>query len=129
MVAANLSKEGEQTVTSVADKTERITDVFLRLGEDPALLSEFERDPRAVLEASGLSESQVSTVLTGDAGTVRSVVADEVASDPVRRHIVVAPRMTIYKPEPEPDSEPEPEPDPEPESEPEERHAAEPALA
>jgi len=114
-------------VTSVADRTEQITDVFLRMGEDPALLSEFERDPRAVLEASGLSESQVSTVLTGDADTVRAAVADEVARDPVRRHIVVAPRMTIYKPEPEPDSEPEPEPEPEPD--PEERHAAEPARA
>lgn len=105
-------------MTRVAERTERITDLFLRLAEDSALLSEFVRDPRVALEASGLNESQIETVLTGDADTVRAAVADEVVRDPVRRHIRVAPRMIVY-PEPEPGPEPDPEPDPEPEPEPE----------
>jgi hypothetical protein len=107
-------------VTRVAERTERITDLFLRLAEDPALLSEFARDPQVALEASGLNESQVATVLTGDADTVRAAVADEVARDPFRRHIRVAPRMIVY-PEPEPEPEPEPDPEPKPELESEER--------
>jgi hypothetical protein len=112
-------------VTRVAERSERITDMFLRLAEDPALLSEFARDPRVALEAAGLTDTQVATVLTGDADTVRTAVADEVARDPVRRQILVAPRMTIYKPEPDSEPEPEPEPDsePEPEQAPEDRRA------
>src|SRR5437879_2359238 len=62
--------EGADDLTRVAERSERITDMFLRLAEDPALLSEFARDPRVALEASGLTDTQVATVLTGDADTV-----------------------------------------------------------
>jgi hypothetical protein len=105
-------------VSPVAE-AQRITDLFVLLGEDQSLLTEFERDPQGVLEASGLDDDAIATVLAGDSDAVRAAVEDEVASDPARRRLVVAPRMmAIMKPD-----EPEPKPPPPPPA-PKPKHAA-----
>lgn len=92
---------------SPVGEAQRITDFFLLLGEDQSLLTEFERDPQGLLEASGLDDGAIATVLAGDSDAVRTAVEDEVASDPARRRLVVAPRMmAVQKPEPEPKPEP-----------------------
>lgn len=88
---------------------ERLSDFFLRLADDPARLDEHTRDPRATMAAAGLTAEQIDTVLTGDVDRVREAVEAEVAADPVRRHVVVTPRMTLHTPTPPPEP-PEPEP-------------------
>jgi hypothetical protein len=90
----------------------RITDFFLLLGEDQSLLKEFERDPRSLLEASGLDNDAVATVLAGDSDTVRAAVEDEVASDPARRRLVITPRMMVQGGGPQPKPKPKPKPKP-----------------
>lgn len=96
----------------------RISDFFLRLGDDPDLLAEYGRDPGRTLAAHGLTAEQVEIVLAGDVQTVRRVVESEFATDPLRRRLVQTPRMVVHM-EPEPEAEPKPKPEPaEPEPEP-----------
>ena len=94
----------------------RLSDFFLRLADDPALLGAYERDPRAALGAAGLRNAQVDAVLEGGHQSVREALEAELSADPLRRRLVTAPRMTAHTPVPEPDG-PEPEPEP-PEPEP-----------
>jgi hypothetical protein len=83
-------------------ETNQLTDLFLLLGDDPSLLAEYERDPRGLLEESGLDMDAVETLLTGDPDAVRGAVEAEVATDPSRRRLVVGPRMMLQvKPMPE----------------------------
>jgi hypothetical protein len=97
----------------------RISDFFLRLADDPALLAEHGRNPRRTMTSAGLTRGQIEAVLNGNLDRVRQTVEAEVAADPLRRHVVVMPRMTTHTPtppepdEPEPD-EPEPPPQPTP---------------
>lgn len=88
----------------------RISDFFLRLADEPALLAEHEHNPRRAMTGAGLTPGQIDTVLDGDVELVRQAVETEVAADPLRRHLVVVPRMTTLTPKPEPEPEPEPEP-------------------
>ena len=100
-----------------------LADVFLRLADDPDLLGEYDRDPRAVLEREGLSAEQIDAVLLGSPQGLRLVVEREFETDPTRRRLITTPKMIVhYGPErPEPGEEPEePEPEEEPEQEPEE---------
>ena len=104
-----------------------LADVFLRLADDPDLLAEYDRDPRAVLEREGLSDEQIDSVLTGSPEDVRLVVERELEADPTRRRLITTPRMVVHEapereePEEEPDEkEPEEEPEPEPEPWPQE---------
>jgi hypothetical protein len=93
--------------------TTRVSDFYLRLGDEPELLAEHIRDPEGTMAAAGLSSVQFRTVLAGDLEGVRSAVDEEFAADPVRRRQIVTPRMVIHTPQPEPEPEPEP-PEPEP---------------
>ena len=87
----------------------KVADLFLLVGEDEELLGRYERDPRSVLEASGLDQGAIATLLEGELEEVRTLVDDELASDPLRRRFVTTPRMGLETPPPpEPD---EPEPD------------------
>jgi len=97
-------------VPSVTE-TKRVTDFFLLLGEDESLRGAFDRDPRGLLERSGLDAKAVQTVLAGDLETVRATVEEELAGDPDRRRLLVTPRMHVEVPGPEPDEPDEPEPD------------------
>jgi hypothetical protein len=92
----------------------RISDFFLRLADDPALLAEHGRDPRRTMTSAGLTRGQIEAVLNGDLDHVRQAVEAEVAADPLRRHVVVMPRMTTHTPKPPEPGEPEPEPPPRP---------------
>lgn len=76
-------------------EAKRITDFYLVLGEDQALLTDYLRDPQRVLESSGLGDDAIATLLAGDPDAVRSAVANEVASDPVLERHAVRPRMCI----------------------------------
>ena len=106
-----------QRVSPVAE-AKRITDFFVLLGEDQSLLTEFDRDPKSLLQASGLDDNAITTVLAGDSDAVRAAIEDEVARDPSRRRLVVAPRMMIFMKPDEPEPEEEPKEEPKPEQEP-----------
>lgn len=95
----------------------RLSDLFLRLAEEPALLDEHERDPRLSLTKAGFTDGQIASVLAGGIERVRQSIENEVAADPLRRHLVVTPRMTVHTPTPDDDepSPPQPPPQPEPE--------------
>ena len=92
---------------------ERVSDLFLRLGDDPGLLAEYSRDPEATMATAGLTGEQVATVLGGEPDRVRALVDAEFAADLERRRLIVTPRMIIMtapdKEEPEP-GKPTPEP-------------------
>lgn len=55
----------------------RLTDLFLRLGDDEALLAEYERNPAAVLAAHGIGGAAAQAAAEGDLEGVRAVIADE----------------------------------------------------
>ena len=110
----------------------RVSDFFLRLGDDSGLLAEYSQDPGGTMAAAGLSAKQITTVLAGAPESVRDLVDREIAADPVRRRRIVMPRMVIMA-EPEEPEEPEepvepeepekpeperPEPEPEPRNQP-----------
>ena len=76
-------------------EAKRITDFYLVLGDDQALLADYLRDPQRVLESSGLDDDAIATLLAGDSDAVRSAVAYEVANDPVRERHAVRPRMCV----------------------------------
>jgi hypothetical protein len=92
---------------------ERISDFFLRLADDPALLDEHLHDPRATMAAAGLTPGQIDTVLRGDVDGLRQAVEEEIGADPARRHVVVTPRMTVHTPSPDDPEPPPPPPEPE----------------
>jgi hypothetical protein len=71
-----------------------LTDFFLRLGEDRALMTEFERDPKRVLVDAGLAGDQVAAVLQGGHHDVRLALEAELVRDPVWRHVLTPTRMT-----------------------------------
>jgi hypothetical protein len=70
----------------------RLSDFFLQLADDPALLEEYERDPEVALAAAGMTDAQIDAVLSGSEG-VRSALEAELASEPGMRRLVTAPRM------------------------------------
>jgi hypothetical protein len=74
-------------------EAKRITDFYLVLGDDQALLADYLRDPSAVLERSGLDDDAIATLLAGDPDAVRTAVSVEIASDPLRQRHAVRPRM------------------------------------
>jgi len=111
-------------MTSAATR-ERVSDLFLRLSDDPGLLADYCRDPEATMAGAGLSAEQIDTLLTGEPGRVRGLVDAEFAADLERRRLIVTPRMIIMtapdegEDEEEGPEEPEPSPpEPEPEREP-----------
>ena len=73
----------------------RITDFFLVLGDDQALLAQYMRDPQGVLERSGLDDDAIATLLAGDSRAVQGAVAAEIAGDPLRERHAVRPRMCV----------------------------------
>ena len=60
---------------------ERVTDLYLRLGDDSGLLAKFSRDPAETMGAAGLTGEQVATVLSGEPERVRALVDAEFAAD------------------------------------------------
>jgi hypothetical protein len=102
---------------SPIQSSQRISDFFLRLADDPALLDAHAGDPRATMAAAGLTAEQIETVVQGGVLRVRETVEAEVAGDPLRRHLVVTPRMTVHTPTPDDDEPNPPQPPPQPEPE------------
>jgi len=100
---------------------ERVTDLYLRLGDDSGLLAKFSRDPAETMAAAGLTGEQVATVLSGEPERVRALVDAEFAADLERRRLIVTPRMIIMTAPSEEDDEAPPQPEPsEPQPEPSE---------
>ncbi len=62
---------------SIATDSTQLTDFFARLGEDPAALAEYERDPRAFVERSGLPEAALAALSSGDLDRISAAVAAE----------------------------------------------------
>ncbi|HYX88977.1 MAG TPA: hypothetical protein VE753_06380 [Gaiellaceae bacterium] len=90
--------------------TNTITDFFRRLADEPELLAEYARDPERTMASAGLDPAQIATVLEGDPHTLGGAIADEFAADPVRRRLIVTPRMVIHTPLPAPEPTEPPEP-------------------
>jgi hypothetical protein len=80
-------------MTQTAQKT-GLTEFFLRLGEDRALLTEFERDAQRALVEAGLDGDQIAAVLHGGHKDVRLALEAELTRDPVWRHVLTPTRMT-----------------------------------
>ncbi|MGE5272821.1 MAG: hypothetical protein ACM3QU_03495 [Verrucomicrobiota bacterium] len=91
---------------------ERVSDLFLRLGDDSGLLAEYGRDPEQTMAAAGLSGEQVATVLGEEPERVRALVDAEFAADAQRRRLIVTPRMVIMTAPSEDDEEEPAEPEP-----------------
>jgi hypothetical protein len=72
-------------------RTGRLTDLFLRLGEDEALLADYERDPAAVLAAHGIGAAAARAATEGDLEALRAEIADESRAEP-RYRFEPAPR-------------------------------------
>jgi hypothetical protein len=54
-----------------------LTDLLIQLGEDPAKLQEFQKNPDFVMEAAGLSEAQRTAVISRDGqAIVQSLIAE-----------------------------------------------------
>ena len=96
-------------MTTVADPP-RISDYLLRLTDDPTLLAEQQRNPRATMAEAGLDEAQIEAVLAGST-RLREALDDELDRDPVRRRLVIRPRMTLMTDPPDDPDEPDDEPD------------------
>ncbi len=80
-------------MNQTAQKT-GLADFFLRLGEESARLTAFERDPERELLAAGLAEDQIAAVLRGGHQDVRLALEAELTHDPVWRHVLTPTRMT-----------------------------------
>jgi hypothetical protein len=91
-----------------------VSDFLLRLSDDPELLVSQTHDPRATMASAGLSDEQIEAYLAGPA-RLRDSLDSELDRDPIRRRLVIRPRMTLHTPTPEPEPEPEPGPESGPE--------------
>jgi hypothetical protein len=54
-----------------------LTDLLIQLGEDPAMLQEFQENPGKILDAAGLSEAQRTAVLSRDGQAIVKSLMDE----------------------------------------------------
>ena len=70
----------------------RLTDLYLRLADDPSLLEAYERDPRGALADAGFAAAEIEAVLESP-GRARAALDAEVSSHPDLRRLVVSPRM------------------------------------
>ena len=70
----------------------RLTDLYLRLADDPSLLEAYERDPRGALADAGFASAEIEAVLESPE-RVRAALDAEVSSHPDLRRLVVSPRM------------------------------------
>ena len=70
----------------------RLTDLYLRLADDPSLLKAYERDPRGALADAGFAAAEIEAVLESPE-RARAALDAEVSSHPDLRRLVVSPRM------------------------------------
>ena len=70
----------------------RLTELYLRLADDPSLLEAYERDPRRALADAGFASAEIEAVLESPE-RVRAALDAEVSSHPDLRRLVVSPRM------------------------------------
>jgi hypothetical protein len=78
----------------------RLTELYLRLADDPSLLEAYERDPRRALADAGFASAEIDAVLESPE-RIRAALDAEVASHPDFRRLVVNPRMKTMTPEPD----------------------------
>jgi phosphopantothenoylcysteine synthetase/decarboxylase len=70
----------------------RLTELYLRLADDPSLLEAYERDPRRALADAGFASAEIDAVLESPE-RARAALDAEVSSHPDLRRLVVSPRM------------------------------------
>ena len=70
----------------------RLTELYLRLADDPSLLEAYERDPRRALADAGFAAAEIEAVLESP-DRARAALDAEVSSHPDLRRLVVTPRM------------------------------------
>ena len=56
---------------------DKLTKFILELSEDPAVLAEFKRQPKEVMERQGLSMAERAVLLSADPATIRNAVDPE----------------------------------------------------
>ena len=70
----------------------RLSELYLRLADDPSLLEAYERDPRGALADAGFAAAEIEAVLESPE-RARAALDAEVSSHPDLRRLVVSPRM------------------------------------
>jgi hypothetical protein len=71
----------------------RLTNLYLRLADDPSLLERFERDPRRALADAGFATVEIDALLESPE-RARAALDAELSSDADLLRLVTTPRMS-----------------------------------
>jgi hypothetical protein len=71
----------------------RLTDLYLRLADDPSLLEAYQRDPQRALAEAGFGGDEIDTILQSP-DRARAALDAELSTDPQFRRLVITPRMS-----------------------------------
>ena len=76
----------------------RLTELYLRLADDPSLLEAYERDPRGALADAGFAVAEIDAILESP-DRARAALDAELSSDPDLRRFVSGPRPATHGPD------------------------------
>ncbi|WP_198782758.1 MULTISPECIES: hypothetical protein [Shewanella] len=54
-----------------------LSDFFTQLGQDAQLMEDYQQDPEAVMRAHGLTDEEITAVMTGDMEKLKNLSGDE----------------------------------------------------
>ena len=54
-----------------------LSDFFTQLGQDAQLMEDYKQDPEAVMRAHGLTDEEITAVMTGDMEKLKNLSGDE----------------------------------------------------
>ena len=68
-----------------------ISGFLARLHEDADLQTRYKQDPRGTLKEAGLSDEEVETILSGDLGKIKSLLARAGGAEQMLFMVVISP--------------------------------------
>lgn len=54
-----------------------LSQFFIQLGTDAALLEAYQQDPRGVMKANGITDVEIAAVMSGDKALIRQLAGDD----------------------------------------------------
>lgn len=54
-----------------------LSDFFIQLGQDAQLMEDYQQDPEAVMRAHGLTDEEITAVMTGDMEKLKNLSGDQ----------------------------------------------------